>query len=79
MHRLTPGAGPALAAGLLALALLPACSRAPEQPATDTKVAETAPARQPEALPFIDDDYAKALSDATARKLPLFIDVWAPW
>ena len=26
-------------------------------------------------LPFIQDDYAKA----RARKLPLFIESWAPW
>jgi endonuclease YncB( thermonuclease family) len=31
------------------------------------------------ALPFIDDDYARALAEARARKLPLFIEAWAPW
>jgi len=30
-------------------------------------------------LPFIDDDYARALSEARARDLPLFIEAWAPW
>lgn len=30
-------------------------------------------------LPFIDDDYAKALAEARARKIPIFIDAWAPW
>jgi hypothetical protein len=30
-------------------------------------------------LPFIDDDYARALGEARARKLPLFIEAWAPW
>ena len=30
-------------------------------------------------LPFIEDDCAKALSEATQRKLPVFVDVWAPW
>ncbi len=30
-------------------------------------------------LPFIADDYAKALGDARARALPLFIEAWAPW
>lgn len=30
-------------------------------------------------LPFIVDDYAKALSEARAQKLPLFIEAWAPW
>ena len=31
------------------------------------------------ALPFIDDDCPKALAEARARKLPLFIEAWAPW
>jgi hypothetical protein len=30
-------------------------------------------------LPFITDDYAKALQAARAKKLPLFIESWAPW
>lgn len=32
-----------------------------------------------EVLPFIEDDYPRALSEARTRKLPLFIEVWAPW
>jgi hypothetical protein len=35
------------------------------------------PARS--ALPFLQDDYPKALALARARKLPLFIEAWAPW
>jgi len=30
-------------------------------------------------LPFLSDDYARALGDARARSLPLFIEAWAPW
>ena len=30
-------------------------------------------------LPFIADDYGKALAEARAQKLPLFIEAWAPW
>ena len=30
-------------------------------------------------LPFIEDDYAKALAVARASKKPIFVDVWAPW
>jgi hypothetical protein len=33
----------------------------------------------PQALPFIDDDYDRALAEARARDLPLFIETWAPW
>ncbi len=31
------------------------------------------------ALPFIADDYPKALAEARAQRLPLFIEAWAPW
>jgi hypothetical protein len=30
-------------------------------------------------LPFVVDDYARALAEARAQKLPLFIEAWAPW
>jgi hypothetical protein len=30
-------------------------------------------------LPFIEDDYTRALAEARARKVPLFIESWAPW
>ncbi len=36
-------------------------------------------ARAAEVLPFIDDDYAKALTMARAKHLPIFVDAWAPW
>ena len=32
-----------------------------------------------ETLPFIEDNYAKARAEAQRRKLPMFVDVWAPW
>jgi hypothetical protein len=31
------------------------------------------------ALPFINDNYPKALGEAKQRKLPIFVEVWAPW
>lgn len=31
------------------------------------------------ALPWIEDDYGRALSEAKSRKLPIFVDAWAPW
>jgi thioredoxin-like negative regulator of GroEL len=30
-------------------------------------------------LSFVEDDYPKALELARARKLPIFLDAWAPW
>ena len=32
-----------------------------------------------EALPFVHDDYARALADAKQTKRPIFVDAWAPW
>ena len=31
------------------------------------------------ALPFIADDYPSALAQARAKKLPIFVEAWAPW
>ena len=31
------------------------------------------------ALPFIEDDYDRALAEARAQNLPLFTEAWAPW
>ena len=30
-------------------------------------------------LPFISDDFVKARTEAVNRKLPIFVEVWAPW
>jgi hypothetical protein len=30
-------------------------------------------------LPFIEDDYARAIRDARARGVPVFVEAWAPW
>jgi hypothetical protein len=31
------------------------------------------------AVPFIADDYPGALVQARAKKLPIFVEAWAPW
>ncbi len=58
---------------VLAVLVLSAC--APSKPATPPVAA----AKQPFALPFIDDDYPRALARARADNRLLFVDVWAPW
>ncbi len=30
-------------------------------------------------LPWIDDDYPRALAEAKAKKIPVFAELWAPW
>ncbi len=40
--------------------------------------APSAKARR-EVLPFIADDYPKALAAAKAGKKPVFLEAWAPW
>ena len=60
--------------GAVALLALPAIA-----PATETaKPAAAKPAAKP-VLPFIEDDYPKALARARERDLPLFVEAWAPW
>jgi hypothetical protein len=42
-----------------------------------TSAASHTPAK--EAVPFIENDYPKALAQARARHVPIFADAWAPW
>lgn len=59
-------------AALTALSALTACSSTkPAADATNIAVAKE--------LPFIHDDYPRALAEARKRRLPLFVDSWAPW
>lgn len=61
-------------ASLFVVGLL-ACtaSRTSAPEATAAAVHEGAP------LPFLEDDYDRALTEAKAKGLPLFVDIWAPW
>lgn len=36
-------------------------------------------ARAAEVLPFIEDDFAKAVATAKAKNVPIFVEAWAPW
>ena len=39
-----------------------------------------APATPPRStLPWIEDDYGRALAEAKSKKLPIFAEAWAPW
>ena len=38
-----------------------------------------APASAKPAVPFIEDDYPRALEQARSRNLPIFVENWAPW
>jgi inner membrane protein len=41
-------------------------------------VVSAAPAPR-QVLPWVDDDYGKAVSQARTRNVPIFVEAWAPW
>jgi hypothetical protein len=41
--------------------------------------AASTPAPPKFTVPFIDDDYARALTEARAKNVPIFVENWAPW
>lgn len=45
----------------------------------DVAHAAPPPPAPAEALPFIEDDYGRALELAKKTRRPLFVDSWAPW
>jgi hypothetical protein len=66
----------------LALALMLTAAHAAEVKGKATPVTKKTAARTPAqhlVLPFIEDDYPKALELARQRKIPIFVDSWAPW
>ncbi len=42
-------------------------------------VASAAPLLAKEVLPFVEDDFTKAVARAMTKKVPIFVDTWAPW
>jgi len=58
---------------LIAFATRPAWNR------SSSKASPAAAIAPSEGLPFIADDYTQAVALARERKLPLFIESWAPW
>lgn len=65
---------PALTILLAALVSSAAPAQMSAAPAAPAKAAA-----KPEVLPFISDDYARAVAEAKARGVPIFIEAWAPW
>ena len=64
---------------LLALACMAsAAAAAPASKSAGSKPAAKSPAPR-FTVPFIADDYTRAVAEARARKVPLFIEAWAPW
>ena len=42
--------------------------------------ASAAPAPAPRSsLPWIEDDAPRAFAEAKSKKLPIFVEAWAPW
>ena len=65
---------------LVALACLAMASPAGAAPKKSSSKARAAKVVTFEpAVPFIEDDFGRALALAKERKLPVFIEGWAPW
>ena len=64
---------------LLLACALAVPSAGPARAAAGSKPVRNATAGSRMVLPFIQDDYTRARAEARTRKLPLFIEAWAPW
>lgn len=72
-----PSKLPAVAAPALALALaLASVVPAAAAEGTRPRAATAAPAP---VLPFVEDDWERALHEARRLGIPIFIESWAPW
>jgi hypothetical protein len=60
---------------LCAIGLLVACTGQRAQNSEKQSVAAAAV----KALPFIEDDFERAVTDGDQRKVPLFVEEWAAW
>ena len=59
----------AVSIALAAALIVTPCAAAPSDAPTPTRLR----------LPFIDDDYPRALAEARERGLPLFVEYWTTW
>jgi len=65
-------------AALSLVALLAAPARAATSTTTKS-AAKSAHASAAMVMPWVEDDYGKAIAEAKARKVPIFVESWAPW
>lgn len=78
-HHRRPRQAALVVAALLALS--PAAGRATASAATAPTAPTARASTRPHALvlPFIENDYTRAVAEARARKVPIFVEAWAPW
>lgn len=42
-------------------------------------VVSAAPVVSRDVLPWVRDDYGRAVAQARAKNVPIFVEAWAPW
>lgn len=42
-------------------------------------VVSAAPVVSHDVLPWVQDDYGRAVAQARAKNIPIFVEAWAPW
>lgn len=73
-------ASPVMTAALfVALLAIPPAGHAAPAPARAAAKTGAAKGAAHAVLPWIEDDLTRALAEAKARKLPIFVESWAPW
>lgn len=69
----------ALLAALVGLGLCGGPAAGAAGATTAPRVSTSGPRAPAKVLPFIEDDYNRAIAEAKSRQVPLFIESWAPW
>jgi hypothetical protein len=72
-------AGSSIAGVTALLALLVAGAVLAPQTAAAAKAKARPATHAQSVLPWIEDDYERAIVDAKARSVPIFVESWAPW
>jgi tetratricopeptide (TPR) repeat protein len=75
-----PGLPLTATALIVALTAAPGCRTKPTTPPAPPAVSPPLDAAAADhELPFVENDYPRALTEARTRGVPLFVDAWAPW